>query len=66
MITVRRTQKTQFDKETLIEYIYIYIEVLCVVQQIFVFLQHELPAAKTRLKALKMYSIHRDSTNKIT
>lgn len=64
LITVRRTQKTQFDKETLIEYINIYIECLCVVHQIFVFLpQHELPAAKTRLKALKTYSTCCDSTN---
>lgn len=55
LITVRRTQKTQFDKETLIEYIYIYIECLCVVHQIFVFLQDELLAAKTRLKALKTF-----------
>lgn len=65
LITVRRTQKTQFDKETLIEYINIYIECLCVVQQIFVFLQHELLAAKTRLKALKTYSTCCDSTNQI-
>lgn len=57
--------ETQFDKQTLIEYINIYIECLCVVQQIFVFLQDELPAAKTQLKALKTYSIHRDSTNQL-